>query len=1401
MVRNGHAAGLFIGRGKNRAAIAITVVAPGLALVGVTWLGSISWEREASGHEDALLFYSSRGGQLYNVVLPIYPRRPDAPKVRLGDPFLDRRVSFTFPPAASCYLFPSAGLQISFFSWQAGSCTPSPSQASFDLGRVSGTPPFFRCACSSAGGTPRGGVVGRERRACPTPSTQVGRDGGLYLPASRIPGRSGETEPSDQSKLALPGSSSVRAPFAGALTVGPLIHYPHSSPRPCRGVKDSFGNASTAMPGAQHVTEVKTFFAKRQPMSFSMGPGSRQIAGIQLGPRIAAAYPPIECDATRRSGSGLDLAVVVGPTRRAEPLDPNRGLRTLGRAPPRCGRLPPRRPYIYGDAGVTGYALRIPSQFPSPYSRSPFITSSTTVEMASKGSSSSPQLRPWARSTATMAALESLVFRGLLCPRTAQEERISPHPSHKTPSPPAGYVVSFMAYHVRGFAVPAHRFVREVLYHFGVELHALSTNGVQQMANFVALCEGYLGIEPDFNLFLLFFKAPLVRPHGVLVPWGYYSLQAKQSRVDKFTRSELRGSNKDWNKGCPSSVRPRELAAGQGAGALVKLAPHLDCLAKLRSCGLTGIGIAEAFHRRRVAPLMARPLCLFEMLPTTSEAELCASLVSRVVPSEDEVRARLVWGSWIRGPTVSTPANDALAGEDPGNSGDEQVGGFRLARPAEGPRARGRELPASPGLSLLRTIRRLEGSGTSVSPDPRPSSWIGRPPRRVLPVNKHSRRRRGGPSKTLPRSNQTRKGEGVRLTLSPDRHPTPLARLPSAKADLQPRAGEKKEDTAKLLMGGKRTRDDQEEARNRRGHLTLGWGLEPAFIVIRRQESNTIRRSFHWTIILFVLRLLNHSPSRHACSVPRVPPGPPAPPSSVGAGVSYVLASSPVAGEAVESAEAMDVDAPAGAAAGEAIPSAGTPVEGVMVDVAAEAPSIPLPAPTTSEPLSVNPGKAVEVIRWSMEDLFGEAEAQARAEAGPPTAPSALTLVSVLAPPLAAAPTGASGSGDGQGAAVDPEHHVQVDAWLEALQQMRTFPATLLQMALTLRSMVNPSSESILLSLSRARTIERESIDQARRSWNAANAARNEAAGSAHRASELERELASQATAHQEELATLRTDLDRLHSDASDVRSGSFHLLTTRPFECSNQLGDDLAEERAAAILACAEALRGRDQALNAKEDGEEACAELSQLVANLRVKSLEASLATARKSLEEKDSEVEGTLPISSHVSDGITHRTTLLSRFGMLHDAAGAVLTRLGFPLPEDIERLPEDLQRAADCYGELRAIALGMLDALEVPVIGDPARLPAELDLAPAWIGALSMQSLARGVQEAFMLVRSHYDGIRFDRMATGFPNEFTSEALDAMAEELRAPAEQFANGLAPGIDAEGNPVDGAAPGQAP
>ena len=104
---------------------------------------------------------------------------------------------------------------------------------------------------------------------------------------------------------------------------------------------------------------------------------------------------------------------------------------------------------------------------------------------------------PWGKSTATESVLEQLVADRQL-PMNISSERpawIPPRPEESEPSPPDGYVVSLVWLQERGFGVPVGRFMRALCNYYGVELHNFGPNSISQAAVFVALCEGYLGIE------------------------------------------------------------------------------------------------------------------------------------------------------------------------------------------------------------------------------------------------------------------------------------------------------------------------------------------------------------------------------------------------------------------------------------------------------------------------------------------------------------------------------------------------------------------------------------------------------------------------------------------------------------------------------------------------------------------------------------------------------------------------------------------------------------------------------------------------------------------------------------------------------------------------------------------
>jgi hypothetical protein len=98
---------------------------------------------------------------------------------------------------------------------------------------------------------------------------------------------------------------------------------------------------------------------------------------------------------------------------------------------------------------------------------------------------------------------------GLLRPRTSRDlpEWRVPSTSHRESAPPEGYVVSFVAFYERGLRVPLSRFMRPIPHYYRVELYHLAPNFILQATIFVAICEGYLGVEPHYKLWLHLFNA------------------------------------------------------------------------------------------------------------------------------------------------------------------------------------------------------------------------------------------------------------------------------------------------------------------------------------------------------------------------------------------------------------------------------------------------------------------------------------------------------------------------------------------------------------------------------------------------------------------------------------------------------------------------------------------------------------------------------------------------------------------------------------------------------------------------------------------------------------------------------------------------------------------------------
>jgi hypothetical protein len=256
-------------------------------------------------------------------------------------------------------------------------------------------------------------------------------------------------------------------------------------------------------------------------------------------------------------------------------------------------------------------------------------------------------LLPWPRSTATRLALSELVTAGQLaanedgCPTA----RIEPPATDREPNPPHGYVVSFIRFHERGFAVPASRFLRGLCFHYGVELHNFAPNAISQAATSVGVSEGFLGIPVNRDLWVYLFRAEL---HTATTPEPKtrramracgVTIAVRERRGEAYIPCTMTSNNAEWERGW-FCLRDDEPGLLPWTGKIVKekadswwhgLSPPsrqvrlASVLKALTDNGLTAASVLANLHHRWVVPLMERRLRIFEMHEEANPVALAQS--------------------------------------------------------------------------------------------------------------------------------------------------------------------------------------------------------------------------------------------------------------------------------------------------------------------------------------------------------------------------------------------------------------------------------------------------------------------------------------------------------------------------------------------------------------------------------------------------------------------------------------------------------------------------------------------------------------------------------------------------------------------------------------------------------
>jgi hypothetical protein len=190
--------------------------------------------------------------------------------------------------------------------------------------------------------------------------------------------------------------------------------------------------------------------------------------------------------------------------------------------------------------------------------------------------------------------------------------------------------------------------MRALHHHYGVELHNFAPNAISQAATFMGVCEGYLGIPVNWDLWIHLFRAELFtqptseqRTHRA-VRAGGMSLALRGQYKDDYIPCTMTTNNAGWERGW-FYLRNDEPGLPPYTGLVLREKPDswshgvspvqhrrwldslLAALRNLAGRGLTAGAVLAFLHHRRVVLLMERPFRIFEMTETANPVALARS--------------------------------------------------------------------------------------------------------------------------------------------------------------------------------------------------------------------------------------------------------------------------------------------------------------------------------------------------------------------------------------------------------------------------------------------------------------------------------------------------------------------------------------------------------------------------------------------------------------------------------------------------------------------------------------------------------------------------------------------------------------------------------------------------------
>ncbi|KAE8794601.1 hypothetical protein D1007_30640 [Hordeum vulgare] len=260
--------------------------------------------------------------------------------------------------------------------------------------------------------------------------------------------------------------------------------------------------------------------------------------------------------------------------------------------------------------------------------------------MSSSSSKKGQHNGAWLGSDIYAEHIDALRHRRILPPASLVTVRIPG--AENAPKPQEGEVVVFDEHFYRGFGLPASAFFNNFLTFFVLQPHHLAPNAILQLASFVILCEGFLGIKPRLDLWqsLFFFKqqskkmdkAELEKLDGPLSMTPCGTTLVHHRTKCGFPQMPLQDSIKQWQKGFfyvknasptrealnmpPFTIEPpmaKKNSQAKFPKSVPKVAPIGAYLVSLKNRGLVVRDLLTTMMTRRILPVQRRPHLICQM--------------------------------------------------------------------------------------------------------------------------------------------------------------------------------------------------------------------------------------------------------------------------------------------------------------------------------------------------------------------------------------------------------------------------------------------------------------------------------------------------------------------------------------------------------------------------------------------------------------------------------------------------------------------------------------------------------------------------------------------------------------------------------------------------------------------